>query len=260
MFSHMNNLKNKIKTNYKSQKKFFEQFYDKYYLRWNQSNLAIKHISKADILRKVSLLENYYKKIEDINRRDRPSGQPDNWITFQSKFRPTVLEEFCYYLLKDILEIKKLKLEFRKKNILAGFEIDLKGEIKSREKDIDCCIVKAEEGRIGKKKIDFLIPIIAIECKTFLDGTMWNEAQYSAILLKRVNSSARVYVLTEDNRVKLSKVTKESPIDDVFVIRAESSSKIDADVLVDFVEQIRKDLQLLINPNMVKIPGRLINF
>jgi len=84
------------------------------------------------------------------------------------------------------------------------------------------------------KKISLLIPIIAVECKTYLDSTMWNEAQYSALLLKRVNSSAKVYVLTEDNQVKLNKITKESPIDDIFVIRDKSSLKVDTNVIFAF--------------------------
>jgi len=260
MFSHMNNLKNKINNNYKSKKKFFEQFYHRYYEPWHKSNLDIQGISKADISKKILLLGNYYNKVNEANYSQKPRGQPNNWITFQSKFRPSVLEEFCYYLLKDLPEVRNLNLEFRKKKIHTGFEINSKGEIISKEKDVDCCIVRAAQGTIEKKKIDLLIPIIAIECKTYLDGTMWNEAQYSAILLKRVNSSAKVYILTEDNYVKISKITKESPIDDVFVIRSKKSSKIDANVVLDFFYQVRKDLQLIMNPNIIKIPGRLINF
>lgn len=260
MFSHKQNLEGKINSDYKSQKKFFKNFYNNHYLPWHRSNLSIKSIAKADISKKVLLLNKYYGKVNKANDQNRPSGQAKNWITFQSKFRPTVLEEFCYYLLKDVPEIKKLKLEFRKKKIHAGFEINSKGEIKPKEKDVDCCIVRAEQGKIGKKKIDLLIPVIAIECKTYLDGTMWNETQYSAILLKRVNSAARVYVLTEGNQVKMTKITKESPIDDIFVIRSKKSSEIDVNTVMEFIRQIRKDLKFLINPNIIKIPGRLINF
>lgn len=260
MLSHSNNLENKIDTDYKSQRKFFEDFRSNHYLPWQKANLGISGISRKSILRKVALLEKYYNAVDDANDRHRPSGQPKGWITFQSKFRPSVLEEFCFYLLKDLPEIKKLGLEFRKKKIHAGFEINSKGEIISREKDVDCCVVKAAQGEIEKKKFFLIIPIIAIECKTYLDGTMWNESQYSAILLKRANSSAKVYVLTEDNQVKLSKITKESPVDEIFVIRDLDSSKIDVGVLISLLEQIRKDLQLLINPSVIKIPGRLINY
>lgn len=260
MFSHMNNLKNKISTNYKSQGQFFKNFYRKYYKSWHQRNLSINGIGKSDILKKVALLEFYYKKVEDANHNNKPHGMKEGWITSESKFRPSVLEEFSYYLLKDLPEIKKLNLEFRKKKIHAGFEINSNGKVLSREKDVDCCIVRAAKSAIENNEISLLIPIVAIECKTYLDGTMWNEAQYSAIILKRVNSSAKVYVLTEDNQVKLSKITKESPIDDVFVIRDKNSSRIDTNVIIAFFNQVRKDLKRIINPNVVKVPGRLINF
>ena len=260
MFSHSDNLDGKIHGNYKSQITFFERFKVNHYLPWREANLKIAGISRQDILKKVKLLEKYYKAVDDANDCKRPGRQSIGWITFQSKFRPSVLEEFCYYLLKDLPEIKRLGLEFRKKKIHAGFEINSKGEIISCEKDVDCCIVKAAKGEIEKKKFLLIIPIIAIECKTYLDGTMWNESQYSAMLLKKANSSAKVYVLTEDNQVKLSKITQESPVNDIFVIRDVDSSKIDTDVVTSFLDQIRKDLQVLVNPGIIKIPGRLINY
>lgn len=260
MFSHKDNLTNKIASNYKSQRVFFQRYYKHYYEPWHRKNLAITGFQKKDIVKKVALLERYYKHVYDVNNSKRPKGVKKEWITFQSKFRPTVLEEFCYYLLKDLPEIKQLKLVFKKKKVHAGFEINSQGDVLSREKDVDCCIARAAESTIDRRKMILLIPIIAIECKTYLDGTMWNEAQYSALILKRVNSAAKVYVLTEDNQVKLSKITKESPIDDVFVIREENSFNLSADVILDFFDQIRKDLKRIVNINVVKIPGRLINF
>ena len=211
MFPHKDNLTSKIARNYKSQKLFFQNYYSNYYEPWHLKNLAITGIQKKDIVKKISLLEKYYKHICDANNSKRPQGARKEWITFQSKFRPTVLEEFSYYLLKDLPEIKQLKFVFKKKKVHTGFEINSGGDVLSKEKDVDCCIVKAAKSTIDKKKMLMLIPIIAIECKTYLDGTMWNEAQYSALMLKRVNSAAKVYVLTESNQVKLSKITKESP-------------------------------------------------
>ncbi len=260
MLTHRDNITGKISKNYKSQKSFFENFYRKYYLPWNRSNSAIRGISKNNISQRVSLVEKYYKKIDRANNQDRPRGKSKYWIKSQSKFRSTVIEEFCYYLLKDIYQIKALDLEFKKGGVHSGFEVDFKGKIKPKKKNVDCCIVKAEKGNIGNKKFKLLIPIIAIECKTYLDGTMWNETQYSAILLKRVNSSATVYVLTERNEVELNKITKESPVNDIFVIRKDESSRINKDVVMDFVLQIQKDLKTIATEETSKVPGRLINF
>ncbi|MBN1870343.1 MAG: Bpu10I family restriction endonuclease [Candidatus Omnitrophica bacterium] len=152
-----------------------------------------------------------------------------------------------------------MKLKFKKKKIHAGFEVNSRGMILPKEKDVDCCLVKAESGSIGQRKLDWFIPVVAIEVKTYLDATMWNEAQYSAILLKRVNSSARVYVFAEDNQVRLSKITRESPIDDVFVIRSPHSRRINPFVVFDFLQQIRRDLKMIIMPTSNIVVGRLIN-
>ena len=50
-------------------------------------------------------------------------------------------------------QVKELGLEFRKKKIHAGFELNSRGQIISCEKDVDCCIVKAAQGEIEKKKL-----------------------------------------------------------------------------------------------------------
>jgi len=260
MFPHKDNLKCKIRNNYKSQKQFFESFDIDYYIPWHENNLSINNISHKDISKKVSLFEEYLTEVEKANNTKRPVNMPPKWITPQSKFRPTVLEEFCYYLLKDVPEIKKLSLEFKKKRVHAGFEIDSKGKIRQKRKDVDCAIVKAEEWTIGGKKLDLSLPVICIECKTYLDGTMWNEAQYSALLLKKVNSSAKIYVLAEENQVDLSKITKESPVDDVFVLRNKETNKIAIDVVSEFVGEIQKNLQTVMSSNPIRIPGRLINY
>lgn len=260
MLPHKNNIQHKINTNYKSQRNFFVNFFNDHYKPWHESNLKIKSFSKKEIQKRVSLLANYYKRVEEANDKNRPSSKSKNWITPQSKFRPTVLEEFCYYILKDVPEISQVQLEFRNKKINVGFDINPNGEIVLKNKDVDCCLVKAEQCEIGQKKFELLIPVIAIECKTYLDGTMWNESQYSASLLKRVNSRVRVYILTEDNYVDISKITQESPIDDVFVIKTKDSRKLDDDTILEFIRQIQKDLQSVTKSKPIKIPGRLIHF
>jgi hypothetical protein len=153
MFPHLDNLENKIYNDYKSQGKYFEDFKKNYYSPWQKANLLINSFSKRNIVKKVALLEKYYKAVADANDGKRPKNQPKGWVTFQSKFRPSVLEEFCYYLLKDLPEVKELGLEFRKKKIHAGFELNSRGQIISCEKDVDCCIVKAAQGEIEKKKL-----------------------------------------------------------------------------------------------------------
>lgn len=258
MFPHKDNLESKIRNNYKGERKFLQRFYDRFYMPWHRRNIGIKHTTPSYIKRKVALLNDYYLQIDRILEHG-PSGKTYGWITSQSKLRPTVLEEFCFYLLKDLHEIKKLKLDFVKKGIHAGFRLDSKGIIATIKKDVDCCITKKEDGLIGGRKIQFIIPVISIECKTYLDGTMWNESQYTALLLKRSNPSSKVYALTETNQVDLDKITKESPVNEIFVLRESNKDKIDFRIVLDFFNQIATDLLEISAHDKKFIKGRLIN-
>lgn len=252
MFPHKDNIESKISSNYKGKLKVFENFYNKFYIPWYEANIKITGINIEDIKKKVILLNNYYSTVDTIMARE--SG-----ITSQSKFRPTVLEEFCFYLLKDLREIKILKLVFLRKGIHAGFRLDSHGNITCIKKDVDCCITKREDGLIGQKKIQFIIPIVSIECKTYLDATMWNEGQYTAILLKRANPTSKVYIFTETNQVDLDKITKESPVNEIFAIRKSYKDRIEFDVIFDFFRQVQNDLKEILSTEREFVIGRVIN-
>lgn len=258
MFPHKDNLESKIRNDYKGAERFLRRFYNKYYIPWHKANLKIRGASVGHIRKKVNLLNKYYAKVDRIIEKG-PSGKRSGWLTSQSKFRPTVLEEFCYYLLKDLREIKRFKLVFVKKGIHAGFRLDSRGKISTIKKDVDCCIAKEEEGQIGKEEIEFIIPVISIECKTYLDGTMWNESQYTAILLKRANPTSKVYVFTEQNQVDIDKITKESPVNEIFVIKKSRSHNVDVAAVEDFVQQVKIDLGEIFTRDRKFVKGRLIN-
>jgi len=105
---HQHNLKAKAASDYKHKGRGFAQFKDSVYLPYQRQQMAIKEITQQAIFRKVELLQGYYLKVDEFNR--------GAWITFQSKFRPTVLEEFCGYLFKDLPEVKTLGLDFLRKS------------------------------------------------------------------------------------------------------------------------------------------------
>lgn len=255
MLPHKNNIESKIRVNYKGAKEIFKKFYEKYYLPWHKKNINIKGLTKKDVWKKVKILNRYYQSVNRMILSFKKKGG----ITSQSKFRPTVLEEFCYYLFKDLKEIKKLKLGFYKKNIYVGFKINSEGKITTIKKDVDFCIGREEEGQIGGKKIRFIIPIISVECKTYLDGTMWNESQYTAMLIKRANPLAKVYILAEANYVDLDKITQDSPIDEIFIVRKSRDKKIEPNVIYEFFIQIKEDLKQITKKRKNIIIGRLIN-
>lgn len=110
---HKQNLQNKIDTNYKGKGRTFLKFKSKVYDVYLQKQLAITGIGRRSIRKKVKLLSDYLKKVDKLNK--------SNWITAQSKFRSTVLEEFCGFLFKDLPEIKILRLGFFNKKFTQVF-------------------------------------------------------------------------------------------------------------------------------------------
>jgi len=134
LFPHKSNLETKIKKNYGKEGKFFDNFYQKEYLPWLQKNTSLKAVEKKDVFTRTQWFIDYLKKVDSINVINRPEGKKEGWITTQSKFRPTVLEEFTYYVLKDIEEIQDLGLEFTNRAVFAGLTINPKGDIKISKK------------------------------------------------------------------------------------------------------------------------------
>jgi hypothetical protein len=106
-----NNRSNKYQRIFEEFIQFREQFYEPY----KNQQIAITGISEENIDEKVLLLDRYLRDVDQfIDRIKREFGIK---ITSQSKFRPTILEEFCGFLFKDIPEIASLNLDlFQQEN------------------------------------------------------------------------------------------------------------------------------------------------
>ncbi|RKZ27972.1 hypothetical protein DRQ36_11070 [bacterium] len=250
-FYHEHNLLNKIRTNYHNLNKEISEFKRGEYDRFKQELLNIKGKTENACAKKVRVLNRYYKEVDSF-----VSGHN---ITSQSKFRPTVLEEFVGYLFKDIPELDKLGLGFFNKNVFAGLKIDSTGHIIIQTKDVDFCIGKKFAIKINGEKNELIIPIAAIECKTYLDNTMFNEAQFSAQKLKSGTPGVKVYILAERNEVGLDKLPTRSPVDEIFIIR-QDGEKIDESVVYDFFKEVHKAIKGAIIKEEIKLPGRLLNY
>lgn len=260
LLPHRQNLEAKIKENYKGMASFFESFMQSYYNVWHKRNMNLKGASKTDILKRVNWFEKYLEKIDHVNEIEPPQGKNKNWITPQSKFRPSALEEFIYYILKDIPAVHSLGLKFTNKKVFAGMSIDHNGRIIIKGKDVDVALVKEEKISFDKRKsIRIAVPVVAIEVKTYVDKTMWNEAQYTAQIIKHGNPECKVYLIAETNAVKIEELLPESPVNEVFILRKDSNAKIDRDTVFEFVNEIKNSLEKIQKRPHRKPPGRLLH-
>ena len=251
-YYHERNIDTKMKSgsSYFHIKEDLEAFKSKYYVEFRDQQNKITGIEENGIKNKCEVLNDYYKKVEDFERKHK--------IKSQAKFRSTVLEEFCGYLFKDLPEIKQLGLNFFNKSIFAGLKIASNGDMKIQTKDVDFCIGKEFKVVVEKKEVDLIIPLVAIECKTYLDNTMFSEGQFTAQKLKNGTPNVKVYIFTERNEVGLSNLPSQSPIDEVFVIK-ENETAIDYKVVYDFFKVVRFEIQNAKRENNIKLPGRLLN-
>lgn len=251
-FYHERNIDTKMKSgsSYFHIKDELEAFKSKYYVKFRDQQNEITGIEENDIKNKCEVLNDYYKKVEGFEQKHK--------IKSQSKFRSTVLEEFCGYLFKDLPEIKQLDLNFFNKSIFAGLKIASNGDMKIQTKDVDFCIGKEFKIVVEKKEVDLVIPLAAIECKTYLDNTMFSEGQFTAQKLKNGTPNVKVYIFTERNEIKLDNLPSQSPIDEVFVIK-ENNPEIDYKVVYDFFKVVQSEIQNARRENNIKLPGRLLN-
>lgn len=183
-------------------------------------------------------------------------------FTAQSKFVPTILEEFlCETLKKEIRKKEFGKGVLRCGGIKAysslyftrkdGFEFELKSNVK----DQDVCLYKEESLNFGGKNISVRIPIVCIECKRYLDKTMYEGCVATAMKIKTGNPLCKFYIATETYGVESSVDIETTLIDNIYVLRKQKHPKkqkstgekslndIDAGVIRDLLREIRKTLK-----------------
>lgn len=244
---HLRNFENKISSDYKDRGTDFETFKQQHYDPYFTNQNAIVETTEAAIEKRVQTLDIYYTQVNRFNSRE--------WITAQSKFRPTILEEFCGFLFKDSKEIRRLGLGLFSSEVFAGIKIDENGKVKTQTKYVDFCIGKRVNATFEGVPCKFIIPVIAIECKTYLDNTMFSEAQFTAQKLKQGAPNVRTYIIAETNEVKIEQIPSQSPITQVFIARKDKNSLLDPKVFIKLYSEVSDVLKGLAEVKTIEFPG-----
>ena len=253
---HESNFKNKINSNYKGIGSLIEDFYMNEYLKTKMELMDIDFSNAdSDTFKKATdIINEYYRKLNKFTN--------DNGITSQSKFRSTFLEELSSYLFEDNEYIKNGKLGIYNKGIYAGMKIGNDLKINIMKKDVDFCIGKKVKMKIEDQEFEIILPVVAVEVKTYLDATMFGEVQYSSKLIKNATPNAKTYVLMETNQVGNDKIISaryDNVLNEMFVLRLNEESLIEYSVLEDYYNEITSDIADIAVEREVITPGRLIN-
>ena len=277
-FIHGNNIDRKLKAEKVEENiKLLREIKERYN-NWRGDNESIIGTSKENVFKRVELL-NEYKDFIDQSKFKKERGNTYGF-TSQSKLHSTVIEEFLYYLFEGmpILSGKKMALgpgkayvdmSFSPKNIdewekNPGVDIKVKDQDFAIGKEIFCIFSSDGEMHDTVQK-NILVPIVAIECKTYLDKTMLDGAAYAAERLKRGNPYALYIVVTETNALDKSVNPKHTQIDEIFVLRRQKSgqkppNQIDAQLVWELFNLVKDHLEKeWWNPEKATERGRLID-
>ena len=254
MFVHEKNLETKITNNYNGMANELKSFFNDVYLDVKSQMLSLNFEEYPEsFLVAANIIDDYLQKIDDFSNAYK--------ITSQSKFRSTFLEEITVYLTLKILKKNDINLGIYNKNIYAGIHLNNQLDVEVLTKDVDFCIGRSVEMIINKKLNRIIVPAIAVEIKTYLDGTMFNEVMFSSGNLKNATPTVKTYVLMEFNQTADQKIITargRNDVDEMFVLKKDKNSKIDSSVLSDFYHEILMSISGISETKSIFTPGRLL--
>lgn len=224
-FGHASNLVSKWnnKNTKTEQKEKLTQIFTKYveYIKAN----SIKGYTPNIIQKRVKCLNEYYNFLH--------YQECDKLFTSQSKFRPSILEEFIYILFRDY--VAELKSKYDKHNLLDSGSIkaytnlffkakDFKEYIGQpaigvNTKDQDYAIYRLCELIVNKEPVNIRIPAVAVEVKTYIDKTMLDSIIATAEKLKTGNPYTRFIAIAEYYEVGSDVDPAYSRIDQIYILR-----------------------------------------
>ena len=228
-------------------------YFDETILRNFLIPLKLNHIHASNILTKLNKNENVpflldcaekYKEFHEnfssnnlektVNEWNKYLNyvQHNNPFTAQSKFEPTILEE-CMYRLFANVENERIKIGNIKAYSNLYFsplnftDFQEQSTVKINSKDQDFAIYKQVNIQISDNEspIDTFIPVVAFECKTYLDKTMLEGSIATAEKIKNGNPYCRFCIVTEYYEVDKKVDIKHSRIDQIYVLNKDAKRK-----------------------------------
>ena len=219
----------------------------KQYDVWKKANQDLKGPGKtatpqdAEILRKRIALFTTYKDFID---QQKYAEKFDS----RSNLHSSVLEEFIYYLFRDLVggftdraligKAHTFKdIFFMPPNYAAMLETP---HARIERKDHDFAIgvsVSAVLNCAGQEKGEvhhFQIPAVAIECKTYLDKTMLEGSSMAAEQLKFRNPNALYLVVSEWLKLTENVNLRKFKVDQIYVLRKQKNTDREFRFLPDY--------------------------
>lgn len=240
MFVHGNNLEQKENHQTKYKDAESRRYLAEIRVRYNEWKAAngqlygptakVRHDDAKVIGKRVQLLNEYKDFLDQQHYAEK--------FDSRSNLHSSVLEEFMYYLFRDlVLGVSKDALIGKSHSFKDVFfrapsyqEMISSPHALVEIKDHDFAIgasVKATlqcHGSATKEVHNWDIPAIAIECKTYLDKTMLQDVSTAAEQLKQKNPNAMYIVVAEWLKLTESVNLKKYKIDQIYVLRKQKNT------------------------------------
>ncbi len=220
------------------------------YEKWKRINETLKGYTEEIVKKRVQSLNEYKNKIELVE------------FSAQTKFHSSVIEEFLYYLFKDLINGLNNLSQEKQKIALGGIRAytnlyfapeNLKSFIKKpymriNVKDQDFAIYKKIKITADGESKEVNVPVVSIECKTYIDKTMLEGSIATAEKIRNGNPYCLFLVVSEWYDVSYEVDPAYSRIDQIYILRKEKrktkeSNPIDFDVVNDLFNFVKNHLE-----------------
>ncbi|MDO5413967.1 MAG: Bpu10I family restriction endonuclease [Bacillota bacterium] len=256
LYIHENNLDHKIIANYKGKRTAIEAFKNDCYIPMREQMLSLNFSSDNDdaFEEAAEICNGYYEAIELFSDK--------YGITSQSKFASTFLEEISAYLFKDLPAIKKGVFSVFNKGIYAGMKIAGEDDIAIIKKDVDFCIGKKINISIDDAyREEIILPIVAVEVKTYLDATMFGEIKSSSKAIRSATPNSKAYVLMGYKDLANEHIIaarQDATLTEMFALRRSKYGLIEASALYDYWNEISDAVNSISEEEPVNSLGKLL--
>lgn len=207
------------------------------YNKWKADNEALvgpfSNVDAKDsetIAERVRLLNDYKEFLDQQHYAEK--------FDSRSNLHSSVLEEFMYYLFRDIVRgISDTALIGKSHSFKDVFfrapsykEMVTTPHALVEIKDHDFAIgasvqaIMKCKGAVVAEEHKWDIPAVAIECKTYLDKTMLQDVSTAAEQLKQKNPNAMYIVVAEWLKLTESVNLKKYKIDQIYVLRKQKNT------------------------------------
>ncbi len=193
-------------------------------------NSIVAEVDSATISSRVELLNTYKDFIDQQHYAEK--------FDSRSNLHSSVLEEFMFYLFKDLVGSLSANALLGKSHTFKDlyFRADsfshmlASPSIRVEKKDHDFAIgvkVTADfrsAGQLDPQNENWDVPAVAIECKTYLDKTMLQDASTAAEQLKHRNPNAMYILVAEWLKLTESVNLRKYKIDQIYVLRKQKNT------------------------------------